>query len=476
MNKGLTVKNPYDGSPLGELAFATEKEISTALSAADECFRTFRHSRAFDRSQILRTAFTRLTAGRDQFAELISREAGKPIAFARVEVDRALNVLDWAAAEALRFSGEVLRTDTAAGGRWGLGVHQKFPRGVVLGITPFNFPLNLVMHKVAPAIAAGCPILIKPSPFTPLTALNCATLFEGAPRGLVQVLIASDADSARLTSAREVATISFTGSDRIGWMIRKQAPEKPTCLELGGNAWAVVMGDLPESSFAAVAKKLTTGAFGYAGQSCISVQNIAIESPIYDRFKKELVSATEAVVFGAPSAEGVVSGPVIQEASAKRIRAALEGVKGVQKFCSRAFKGTSTTDSIEQHSNVVPPTLVEFSALGAAPDTQSFVQTEIFGPVASVRKFEKLDHLIGQVNASPYGLQSGVYTQRYDVIERLYRELEVGGVVVNDIPSSRHDHQPYGGVKASGVGREGIRYAMEEMCESKFLSLSSTIV
>jgi acyl-CoA reductase-like NAD-dependent aldehyde dehydrogenase len=467
MSKALTVTDPFKGTLLAEIPYASQSEVQTALTKAEKCFKNFRHSKSHERSQILKLAYTRLTQQRDKFVELLSKEAGKPVLFARIEVDRALNVLDWAANECLRFSGELLRTDTSASGRWGLGIHQKFPRGVVLGITPFNFPLNLVLHKVAPAIAAGCPIIIKPSPFTPLTALNMASLFEGAPEGLVQVLIADDASSAALTQAPEIATISFTGSDRVGWMIRKQSPEKPTCLELGGNAWCILSADIPESAWGAIAKKMTSGAFGYAGQSCISVQNIAVEASIYDGFKKHLLTALESCAFGDPSLEGVVCGPVISKSSAVRIRGALSQQKTVHE--SKNLQGGRS-------DLLITPTLVEAESLKQTPDNSPLTQEEIFGPVASIRKFESLDHVISQINHSKFGLQSGVYTQNYATIEKLYRELEVGGLIVNDIPSTRFDHQPYGGVKSSGVGREGIRYAMEELCESKFLSLSSQIV
>lgn len=280
----LQIKNPYSGALLGEIPFATPEEMRRVVAKAVGTFQKWRHSSAWERAQVLLQVAAQLEIEKEEFAQLICQEAGKPIQAARGEVDRAVGVLRWASAEAQRFSGELLRLDASSTGRPGFGIHTRFPRGVILGITPFNFPLNLAMHKVAPAVACGCSIVIKPSPATPLTALRLAGLFESLVPGLVQVVMADDAGTAQLTCLPEIAMISFTGSSKIGWKIRQQAPQKPTALELGGNAWVVVMADTPAAAFPAIARKIANAAFGYAGQSCISVQNVGVAASIWDEF------------------------------------------------------------------------------------------------------------------------------------------------------------------------------------------------
>lgn len=469
----LIVRNPYDGKELAHLSFESKEEVAAKLTRARKTFETWRHSSSFERSQLLTQVAVLLEARRQEFAELIRDEAGKPITFALAEVDRALGTLRWAAAESVRFSGELLRLDASATGRPGFGIHQRFARGVILGITPFNFPLNLVVHKVAPAIASGCTILIKPSPFTPLTALKLVELFlqAGGPKlaGLVQVVLADDLVTAELTRAPETAMISFTGSARVGWLIRGQAPQKPTTLELGGNAWVIVMEDTPESHLPAIAKRIAGGAFGYAGQSCISVQNAAIASDLWPRFKSYLAKAVESTPCGDTADTSVICGPVINTSAATRIQKELSQLPPQAQLVrsSRSVGNQATCTTL------LPPALV---LLEVQDQPAGLVQDEIFGPVMTARKFTDLSQIISSINASRYGLQAGVFTQNLAHIERLYRDLEVGGVVVNDLPTTRYDHQPYGGVKDSGQGREGIRYAMEEMCESKFLALSSTII
>jgi aldehyde dehydrogenase (NAD+)/glyceraldehyde-3-phosphate dehydrogenase (NADP+) len=464
----LSVRNPYDGTLLHETSFASESEISKTLESSQRAFHYWKNSSAWERSQLLLEAAKRLENQKEDFASLICQEAGKPIHLARIEVSRALGVLQWAAGEAQRFSGELIRTDASSSGRMGFGIHTRFPRGVILGITPFNFPLNLAMHKVAPAVACGCSILIKPSPYTPLTALRLQELFSSVP-GLVQVVLADDNATASLTRSPEVAYISFTGSAKVGWQIRRQAPEKPTTLELGGNAWVIIMEDTPVDLIPQIAKRISGAAFGYAGQSCISVQNVAAANSIWGEFEKHLTNFTELTPYGDPKLETVTSGPLIHTGATDRVRKQLSQLPAKAEVVS----SRSLTPGQAQSQNLVSPTLI---VLPSESDSLSpIVQEEIFAPVMTVRKFNDLPALIQKINSSRYGLQAGVFTQHWPTIEKLYQELQVGGLVVNDVPTTRYDHQPYGGVKDSGQGREGVRYAMEEMTESKFLSLSSTI-
>lgn len=464
MTTPLHVRSPYSGQELARLAYASPAEVQHTLGRAREAFTRWRESSAFERSQLLLEVAAELEARRDEFAALIRDEAGKPITFAQVEVDRALGTLRWAAGEAQRFGGEVLRIDAGKGGRAGMGVHQKFPRGVILGITPFNFPLNLTLHKVAPAVACGCAIVIKPSSMTPMSAIRLAALFEKHVPGLVQVALTHDEGTRELTRAREIAMVSFTGSARVGFEIRRQVPDRPVTLELGGNAWCIVAEDLPESAYAAVARRIAAGAFGYAGQSCISVQNVAVARAVWPRFKESLAQATRDTVFGNPSDASVVSGPLINESARKRVAETLAkaGVEGSNRIQSEKRVG-----SVE----VAAPTLLFVDE----KDDSELTREEVFAPIMTARPYSDVGALIARINSGRYGLQAGVFTQNLALIERLYADLEVGGLVVNDAPTTRYDHQPYGGVKDSGQGREGLRYAMDEMCESKFLALSSRL-
>ena len=473
MANSLSVQNPYSGKKIADLPFDSTEDISKKLSCASEAFGVWKHSTSFQRSELLNHVAQLMDDRRTEFEMLICHEAGKPIQFAKAEVSRALGVLRWAAGETQRFSGELLRIDTTGTGRSGYGLHTRFPRGIILGITPFNFPLNLTLHKVAPAIASGNVILIKPSPSAPLSALKLAELFlEVRPDvpGLVQVTLAEDQATEKLTRAPEISMISFTGSARVGSLVRRQSPEKPMALELGGNAWVVVMEDASASDFPKIVKRITNGAYGYAGQSCISVQNVAIAENHFRSFSKLLSEATHQTAFGDPENPEVISGPVINAGSARRIEAELaRAPKNSHRVQSSLRSGSSESPTL------VPPSLVvfkdEISEIPAVP----LIQEEIFGPVMTAARFQNIDGLISRINSSRYGLQTGVFTQNWMAIEKLYQELQVGGLVVNDAPTSRYDHQPYGGVKESGQGREGIRYAMEEMTESKFLALSSRI-
>jgi acyl-CoA reductase-like NAD-dependent aldehyde dehydrogenase len=289
---------------------------------------------------------------------------------------------------------------------------------------------------------------------------------------LVQFILADDAMTEKLTRAQEIAMVSFTGSARVGKLIQQQAYDKPVTLELGGNAWVIVMDDVPESAYPAIAKRISGAAYGYAGQSCISVQNVSVASDRWNPFKKELAQATSATVFGNPEHAKVISGPVINEAATQRIQKTLARVKGRAEVISSSIKEGAVSAG---EGNLIAPSLVIVSDQGLPQEAQSIQQEEIFAPVMIAEKFKQLDDVIRSINSSKYGLQAGVFTQNLATIERLYRELDVGGLIINDVPTTRYDHQPYGGVKDSGHGREGVRYAMEEMTFSKFLALSSEL-
>jgi acyl-CoA reductase-like NAD-dependent aldehyde dehydrogenase len=474
------VRNPFNGLEIDRIPYDSQMETRAALDHAVTAFERWRTSTSHERSQLLLGVAARLEARRQEFSLLIRDEAGKPLALAEAEVLRAIGVMRWAAAETLRFAGELLRLDVVGSGRPGFGLVTRFPRGPILGITPFNFPLNLLVHKVAPAIACGCPILIKPSPFTPLVAQRLISIFHelGAPDGLVEMVMADDDTTAALTRAPEIAMISFTGSARVGKLVRTQADGKPLTLELGGNAWVAILEDTPESAFPAIARKIAGGAFGYAGQSCISVQNVTAAASIADLFGQALKIATEATIYGNPADPNVVSGPVINDAAATRITAELARLPTGSEIV-RSLKPTSMAESARPLggavSRVIPPTLVNIPAKMPFPAQSSIIQEEIFGPVMTFSRFTDLAQLTERINGGRYGLQAGVFTQNWATIEHLYNRLSVGGLVVNDLPTTRYDHQPYGGEKDSGQGREGVKYAMEEMTTQKFLGLSSQL-
>jgi acyl-CoA reductase-like NAD-dependent aldehyde dehydrogenase len=476
MTDKLVVKNPYSAAVLSELHFATPQESAKAIERAKAAFTQWKNTPAWQRTETLLAVAQDLETRKQEFAQTLCAEAGKPITLSLVEIDRGISVLRWAAGEISRFSGELLRLDAARTGRAGFGLHTRFPRGVILGITPFNFPLNLVMHKVAPAVASGCAILIKPSPATPLTALKLAEAFDKAlPKncqGLVQVILADDRLTEDLTRSSDIAMVSFTGSARVGKLIQQQAYDKPVTLELGGNAWCIIMEDVPASAYPAIAKKISGGAYGYAGQTCISVQNVAVASSAWNDVRSQLSQATQAFAFGEPTVSEVLSGPVINEGAAKRIRGELAKASSAHAEIIRSSKIHGNV--ADGSANMIAPSLIlaPESVTTLSGDMRSLQREEIFAPVMMAGKFDRIDDLIQTMNSSAYGLQAGVFTQNLSVIEKLYKELEVGGLIINDVPTTRYDHQPYGGVKDSGHGREGVRYAMEEMTYSKFLALS----
>lgn len=471
------IQNPYTGKEIFCVPLLSEPQIEEKIEKAKNAFAIWRKTSAYERSRYLLTVAQELRKLRDEFAQMLCDEVGKPISLARIEVDRGISVLEWASAEALRFTGEMIRTDVFSNGRNGWGIYTRFPRGVILGITPYNFPLNLVLHKVAPALACGAVILIKPSPYSVRIALRLEKLFEqlfhdenekvSEKASLIQVLPVSDADAARLTQASEISMVSFTGSAAVGFQIRKQVSQKPLTLELGGNAWVVLDQGVDAAQLERIAKKIGLAAFGYAGQSCISVQNVAIHEDHWSLFKQILSSVTEQINFGDPANESVQCGPLIHSSAAQKIRNQLNLCR-LERVESHNFVGESC-------ERMVAPTLLIANSQAELDQHPQWTEEEVFGPVMMVSSFVDTDELIHRVNRGRYGLQAGLFTQNLKAVEKFYCELRVGGVMVNDVPTTRYDHQPYGGMKDSGQGREGIRFAMEEMTEGKFLSLSSCI-
>jgi acyl-CoA reductase-like NAD-dependent aldehyde dehydrogenase len=453
----VEIRAPYDGTPLAEISQATRDHAERAIEAAARAFGSTRRLPAFERQRVLRSIAQQISSRKDEFARTLAQEAGKPLKAARTEVERAIFTFAVAAEETTRIPGEYLSLDWQqfTAGRW--GIVRRFPLGPVAGITPFNFPLNLVAHKVAPAIASGCPIIVKPAPQTPLSSLLLAETVEqaGLPDGAFNVLPLSNEDAGLLVTDDRIKLISFTGSAAVGWEIKRRAGKKKVVLELGGNAGVVVHGD---TDLAWAADRCVAGGFSYAGQTCISVQRILVERSAFRKFTDLLLESVSKLRTGDPMDESTDLGPLIRESDA--VRASEWVQEAVQDGATLLCGG-------KRNGSILEPTVLT----GTRPDMKVNCQ-EIFAPVVTVEPYDDFLQALRRINESPYGLQAGVFTRDAGRIFQAYEELEVGGVIAGDVPSFRIDHMPYGGVKDSGLGREGLRYSIEEMTEPKLLVMN----
>jgi acyl-CoA reductase-like NAD-dependent aldehyde dehydrogenase len=453
----VEIRAPYDGSVAGRVFQGTRAHAEAAIAAAVKAFGTTRRLPAFERQRVLRRVVEGITQRKEEFARTMAQEAGKPIKASRTEVDRAIFTFTVAAEESTRIYGEYLPLDWQefTAGRW--GIVRRFPLGPIAGITPFNFPLNLVAHKVAPAIAAGCSMIIKPAPQTPLTALLLAEVVQAAgwPDGALNVLPLSNEDAGLLVSDDRLKMISFTGSAAVGWQIKKNAGKKKVILELGGNAGVIVHSD---ADLAYAAERCVAGGFNYAGQTCISVQRILVERSVSGKFIDLLLEGVKKLKIGDPLDEFCDLGPLIRESDAIRasdwIQEAVRG--GARLLCGGQRRGP-----------MLEPTVLT----GTRSEMKVNCQ-EIFAPVVTVEPYDTFEDAVKQINNSPYGLQAGVFTRDVKLLFNAYEDLEVGSVIAGDTPSFRIDHMPYGGVKESGLGREGLRDAIEEMTEPKLLVMN----
>ncbi|MGW3246060.1 aldehyde dehydrogenase family protein [Streptomyces sp. NPDC001070] len=456
------VVNPYDGSVVASVGVPTPAQVEEAVAAAKAVEAEFAATPAHVRSAALDHVSKRLAERTEEIARLITAENGKPIKWARGEVGRAVSVFRWAAEEARRFnSGEAQRLDTDAGGAGRLALTRRFPRGSVLGIAPFNFPLNLVAHKVAPAIAVGTPIILKPAPATPLSALVLGEILAETdlPTGSWSVLTVPNDRMPALVQDERLPVISFTGSDRVGYQIMDSVPRKHTTLELGGNAAAVVLADWSsEEDLEWAASRIATFANYQGGQSCISVQRVVADASVYDRLVEKVVAKVQAQVTGDPSDDATDVGPLVDENAAKRVESWVEDA---------VAKGAKLLTGGSRDGAAYEPTV-----LAGLPADAILATEEVFGPVLSLHKVDGTDEAFAAVNDSKFGLQSGVFTHDLQTAFRAHRELEVGGVIIGDAPSYRADQMPYGGVKDSGVGREGVKYAMDDYTYERVLVLT----
>tara|TARA_R110000868_G_scaffold132381_13_gene343372 strand:- start:2286 stop:3704 length:1419 start_codon:yes stop_codon:yes gene_type:complete len=455
-NSFLDVTDKWSGEVMAKVAYADEAMIEQALAKAHACEKRLAHVSHGRREAWLRELYKRLEVRAPEFTSIISKEAGKPIAYAKAEVDRCLVTLKIAAEEARRLVGEKVSVDFGAGAGKS-AFTDRFPIGTVLGISPFNFPLNLALHKLAPAIASGCPIILKPSPLAPASLFAFAELLEGLdmPEGAVSILMCTHEQAAKLSMDSRIKLISFTGSPSVGWAIKAKAGKKRVLLELGGNA-PVIVDESAELSDAA--KKIAVGAFLYAGQICISTQRVFVHKNIFSEFQKKLLEETAKLVTGDPANEKSQVGPMISKEHFHRVKAWVDEAIAAD---ATVLCGAKVVD--EKHNLYAPTWLTN------VPTDQKVSCQEVFGPVAILESVSDFDQAILQANDTAFGLQAGVFTNRLDHMKQAYRDLEYAGVMINNIPGFRVDSMPYGGIKDSGFGREGLRYAIEEFTESKLL-------
>ncbi|HKZ46589.1 MAG TPA: aldehyde dehydrogenase family protein [Thermodesulfobacteriota bacterium] len=456
-SKEEDIKNPFNNETIARVYFAEERDIEDAVLSSQRAFEITKKAPAYKRADILNNIVRGLEHRKEEFAKTITFEAGKPISDSKAEVSRAINTFQIASEEAKRIGGEVIPLDLMQGSENRFGIVRRFPIGPILGITPFNFPLNLVAHKVAPAIASGNTIILKPAPKTPVTALMLGELISeaGFPAGGLNIIPCSTLLAEKLVTDKRIKKLSFTGSAAVGLKLKTMAGMKKVTLELGGNAAVIIHSDA-DIDFAA--KRCAIGAFSYAGQICISVQRLYVHEDIYAKFMDKFLANIRNLQSGDPMDESTNIGPMIDEGVAKRTE---EWLNEAVKDGAKILLGGKRT------GNFFEPTV-----LTNIKPSMKVCGEEVFAPLATVERYKGFDDAVAMVNHSIYGLQAGVFTRDIGKIFQAYNTLEVGGVIVNDIPTYRLDHMPYGGVKMSGFGREGIRYAMEEMTEMKLLAVN----
>jgi acyl-CoA reductase-like NAD-dependent aldehyde dehydrogenase len=450
------VRAPWDGRLLGRVGLADSALAERAVALAQASSGALTRRPAHARRAVLDRLVTGLVAAREELAMLLCHEAGKPLGYARAEVDRAVSTFRLSAEECVRCAGEYLPLDATPPGEGAAGVCARVPTGPVLAISPFNFPLNLVAHKVGPALALGAPVVLKPAPQTPLVALRLAALVAaaGAPEGSLSVLPCELPVARALVDDPRLPVVSFTGSAAVGWSLRAQAPRKKILLELGGNAAAVVE---PDADLELALGRITAGAFAYAGQVCIKAQRVYVHRDVPEAFLEALEARARALRVCAPEDPGAVLGPMIDEAAAARVASwvqeALDGGARVTAGGARAGN---------RHEATV--------VTGCAPGMK-LVDEEVFGPVLTVQRYAHLDEVLAALEAGRYGLQAGLFTHDLRKVTRCFWGMKVGALVVNDAPTFRVDQMPYGGVKDSGTGREGVRYTLEEFTDRRLLVL-----
>lgn len=452
--ENFAVKNPFSGEPAAEVFAADERENELAVAHTEAAAKKMRSLARYEIARGLRKIAEGIERRKEEFARTIAMEAAKPLRLARGEVERAVATFAWAAGEAERFVGEIVPVDTIATGRGKTAQTRRIPRGVIYGITPFNFPLNLVGHKIAPALASGNAIIIKPSQRTPLTALLLGEVFleSGLPSAALQIVPTDTKYIEAIYADERVKMISFTGSAEVGWQIKAKAHKKTVTLELGGSAPVIVD---ESADFERSLRQTTVGAFAYAGQVCISVQRVLVHEKIFDRWTKKFVANARNLKKGNPLDEQTELSAMIDEKAAEKAQGWVTEAEanGAEVLCGNTREGAILDATVVTKTN---------------PEMR-VVAEEIFAPVAVVEKFAEFEEAVDAANNSKYGLQAGVFTNDLRRMHYAAEHLDYGGVIVNDVPTFRVDNMPYGGAKDSGFGREGVRYAMEEMSETRLI-------
>jgi acyl-CoA reductase-like NAD-dependent aldehyde dehydrogenase len=449
----IEVRSPFSGEVVSHVAKAGAIDARRAIDAAEQALRA--PLPAHKRAEILVRVVGALARRHDEVARQISDEAGKPMKAARVEAKRAMSTYTFAAVEARKLAGEMVPMDAAQAGEGKLAFTLRRPIGIVGAISPFNFPLNLVAHKLAPALAAGCPVVLKPASQTPLSALLLAELEEeaGLPPGWLSVVVGPASELGDvLVEDERVKAITFTGSGAVGWGLKERAPRKKVSLELGNATPVIVTAD---ADVEAAAAAMAANAFAFAGQSCISVQRLYVERPAYDAFVDGFVSRVEALKVGDPADEETDVGPVIDDDARDRIIAWVEEARSA---------GARILTGGERQDGLIQPTVIADTAADLKVSCE-----EVFGPVVTLNAVDSLDEAIELANSTRYGLQAGIFTSRLDSALRAAQELEFGGVTINEAPTFRADQMPYGGVKDSGNTREGPAYAVRELTEERLV-------
>lgn len=453
----IKVINPYDNSVVGSVAAASKNDYTKAIEIAQETFKITRELPSYKREAICKQIANGLEKNIDQFATMMAKELGKSYKDSFGEVNRSIGVFRVAAEEAKRIGGEIIDLDWAPGAEERMGLIRRFPMGVIAGISPFNFPLNLVAHKIGPAIASGNTMVLKPASSTPIIALMLAELIDKTdlPKGAISILPGSSRESTPLLEDERVKLVTFTGSSEVGWWIKNNAGNKQVVLELGGNA-GVAVADDADLDWATT--RLLYGGFASAGQSCISVQRIYVHEKVYDKFLTMFKTKVKKLIVGNPLDKKTDIGTMVEEKAVdETMRTIKDAVKGGAKILTGGKKIGAQ---------------LEPTVLTNVKTSMDVCSKEAFAPLVVVDKYKDFKKVVDQINNSEYGLQAGIFTNRMKDVFYAFKNIEAGGVVVNDIPTYRADHQPYGGVKNSGLGREGIRYSIEDMTEIKILSMN----
>ncbi len=455
----VDIINPFNNEAFATVAYGKKEHLFEALDKANESFNKTRKIPSFKRAEILLSIATQLRENLDEFAKTIALESGKPLFYAKGEVNRCINTFTIAAEESKRIHGEYFSLDAVSTGENRYAITQHFPEGVVLGISPFNFPLNMVAHKIAPALAVGAPIILKPASKTPLSALMLGKLITNTewPKEAISVIPCKGSDVTPLVEDPRIKVLSFTGSAEIGWGLKKKCGKKKIILELGGNAGVIVHKD---SNLKYAAQRCVMGSFAYSGQVCISVQRIYVQETVFDEFVKFFKEETEKLVIGDPLDPKTTFSVMVDEENAIRIE---NWVNEAKKTGAEVLAGGERKDCY------YPPT-----ALTNVPEQEKIVCLEAFGPLVVIEKYKEFNEAIRLVENSDFGLQCGVFTQDVSNALKAFEEINVGGVMLNDVPTFRVDQMPYGGNKDSGFGREGIKYSMEEYCQLRLLTINES--